>query len=74
MNANDFRDRLVSLLAEYDGILGIGQTGDINAPLIPGKSDIDLFVLCERIPGREERLSCYHRLPEGFDTKFKINA
>ncbi len=68
MNANDFRDRLVSLLAEYDGILGIGQTGDINAPLIPGKCDIDLFVLCERVPDREKRMSCYHRLPEGFES------
>lgn len=68
MNANDFRDRLVSLLAANGGIVGIGQTGDIHAPLIPGKSDIDLFVICKRIPEREERLACYQPLMKDCDS------
>lgn len=62
MNANDFRDQLITMLAADRDILGIGQTGDIFAPLIPGKSDIDLFVICERIPDRQERLSRYQPL------------
>ena len=62
MNTNDFRDCLVSLLAACDDVCGIGQTGDINAPLIPGKSDIDLFVICDHVPDREERLARYQPL------------
>lgn len=68
MNANDFRDRLVSLLAAWDEIRGIGQTGDMNAPLIPGKSDIDLFVICDHVPDREERLARYQTLTAGCDS------
>ena len=43
MDANDFKLKLVEEITNCDEILGIGQTGDINAPLIEGKSDIDLF-------------------------------
>ena len=34
---NEFKEELIALLAEDDEICGIGQTGDMNAPLIPGK-------------------------------------
>jgi hypothetical protein len=37
----------------------IGQTGDINAKLIPRQSDIDLFVLCTTVPTEEERQQIY---------------
>ena len=46
MNENDFKNRLVELLSSDERILGIGQKGDVNAPLVPGKSDIDMLVLC----------------------------
>ena len=46
MNANDFKNRLVEFLSADERILEIGQTGDVNAPLVPGKSDIDMLVLC----------------------------
>ena len=36
MNANDFKNRLVELLSSDESFLGIGQTGDVNAPLVPG--------------------------------------
>lgn len=68
MNANDFRDRLVTMLSINDDILGIGQTGDINAPLIPWKSDIDLFVICNSVPNRQERLSRYQQLISDCDS------
>ena len=40
MDANDFKLKLVEEISNCDEILGIGQTGDMNAPLIAGKSDI----------------------------------
>ena len=46
MDANDFKNRLVELLSSDERILEIGQKGDVNAPLVPGKSDIDMLVLC----------------------------
>lgn len=36
MNANDFKNRLVELLSSDERILEIGQTGEVNAPLVPG--------------------------------------
>ena len=46
MNENDFKNRLVEFLSADERIPGIGQTEDVNAPLVPGKSDIDMLVLC----------------------------
>ena len=43
MDVNDFKLKLVEEISNCDEILGIGQTGDINAPLIAGKSDIDIL-------------------------------
>lgn len=42
MKVIDTKDRLVSELSQCDKVKGIGQTGDINAELIPGQSDIDM--------------------------------
>lgn len=62
MNANEFRQSLTELLSRRGDILGIAQTGDLNAPLIPGRSDIDLFVLCSEVPDRETRAAMYRSL------------
>ncbi|QHQ62953.1 DUF4037 domain-containing protein [Anaerocolumna sedimenticola] len=61
MNIIDTKNRLVSQLSQNDKIKGIGQTGDINAELIPGNSDIDIFVLCTTIPAEDERKSVYKK-------------
>lgn len=55
----DIKDRLVCKLSQYYKVKGIGQTGDINAKLIPGQSDIDLFVLCTTVPTDDERKQIY---------------
>lgn len=68
MNANDFRDKLTKLISEIPAACGIGQTGDLNAPLVPGKSDIDMFVICDKVPSREERLELYQALKGSYDS------
>lgn len=59
MNVIDIKDKLVNELSQNNKIKGIGQTGDLNANLIPGNSDIDMFVLCTTIPTNAERISVY---------------
>lgn len=62
MGACECRNELVSVLSGCPEILGIGQTGKRDEPLIPGKSDIDLFVLCREVPSRERRIEMYRSL------------
>ena len=62
MGAAELRNELIAVLSAEETILGIGQTGTLDAVLIPGKSDIDLFVLCGRIPSEEERRNLYRRI------------
>lgn len=62
MNIQDFKEKLVATIASVDVVKGIGQTGDMNAPLIPKQSDIDLFVICTEIPSKEQRLNMYREL------------
>ncbi|HKM21367.1 MAG TPA: hypothetical protein VJZ01_04935 [Lachnospiraceae bacterium] len=59
MTIQEFKDKLVSKIAKNDNVMGIGQTGDLNAPLIAGQSDIDMFVLCTEIPTQQEREEIY---------------
>lgn len=59
MKVIDIKERLVSELSQCDKVKGIGQTGDINAELIPGQSDIDMFVLCTTIPTEDDRKQIY---------------
>lgn len=59
MNVLQIKDNLVCEISKCNNVLGIAQTGDINAKLVPGQSDIDLFVLCENIPDRKEREQIY---------------
>ena len=67
MDANDFKLKLVEEISNCDEILGIGQTGDMNAPLIAGKSDIDLFIICKNVPDSDRRLSLYKSLDGLYD-------
>lgn len=62
MTVQQFKDKLVQVIARCHNVKGIGQTGDINAPLIPNQSDIDLFVICSAVPSKEERLQMYGEL------------
>lgn len=64
---NAFKAQLIRLLSDDEAICGIGQTGDVNAPLIPGKSDIDLFVICQAVPEKELRRKRYEKLAGDFD-------
>ena len=67
MDANGFKLKLVEEISNCDEILGIGQTGDMNAPLIEGKSDIDLFIICKNVPDSDRRLSLYKSLDGLYD-------
>ena len=67
MDANDFKAKLVEEISNCDEILGIGQTGDMNVPLIGGKSDIDLFIICKNVPDAARRLSLYKSLDGLYD-------
>lgn len=59
MKVIDTKNRLVSELSQCDKVKGIGQTGDINAELIPGQGDIDMFVLCTTVPTEDTRKQMY---------------
>ena len=72
MNAGELRNALVRVLSGCDKIVGVGQTGDANAPLIPGNSDIDLFVLCTEVPSAQERQSLYGALGGGFSLQMEV--
>lgn len=73
MHVIDTKDRLVSELSHNDMIKGIGQTGDINADLVPGNSDIDIFVLCTTIPTEAERKSAYIKYSKEY-TECQMNV
>lgn len=62
MRVIELKEELVAKLAASDKVKGIGQTGSIDAKLIPGKSDIDLFVLCTEVPSQDERKEFYSML------------
>lgn len=68
MQTNTFVKELTSVLSGCENILGIARTGDIHAPLLPGKSDIDLFVLCSTVPSLEDRKCLYKSLEGTFDS------
>ncbi|HEX2946679.1 MAG TPA: DUF4037 domain-containing protein [Clostridia bacterium] len=60
ISIKDKIEKLLDKAASIDGIWAIGQTGDINEVPRPGESDIDIFVLGDRIPGYEERKALYY--------------
>lgn len=66
MKVIDIKDKLVSELSQCDKVKGIGQTGDINAELIPGQSDIDMFVLCTIIPTEDDRKQVYLKYSQAY--------
>lgn len=61
MNVIDVKKSLTTELSHNEKIKGIGQTGDMNAELVPGNSDIDMFILCTMIPTEEERKNVYSK-------------
>jgi len=69
----DFKYKLIKAISSCDKVLGIGQTGDINAPLVPGKSDIDMFVICTEVPSKEEREALYKDL-EAYVSEISMNV
>lgn len=60
------RDKLINEVSKIQTVIGIGQTGEKNPVLIPGQSDLDLFVLCNSIPNESERKDTYNKLSEDF--------
>lgn len=66
MKVIDVKNSLVKELSQIEKINGIGQTGDINAELVPGNSDIDMFVLCTTIPTEVERKDIYSKYSEEY--------
>lgn len=73
MNVNDFKLKLVKEISNCEEILGIGQTGDLNAPLIAGQGDIDMFIICKNVPDYDERISLYKPL-EGLYDKLEMEV
>lgn len=59
MDVNKIKDEIVGKLSGLGQIRGIAQTGKLDADLVPGQSDIDIFVLCSRIPSIKERKFLY---------------
>ena len=73
MGAIELKNKLVTVLSSCDRIKGIGQTGSMDIQLIPGKSDIDLFVLCSEVPPKEERMLWYQGIQnEKFDLQMEV--
>ncbi|SEW46723.1 DUF4037 domain-containing protein, partial [[Clostridium] fimetarium] len=68
MNTFEFKDKLVLEISKCNKVKAIGQTGDMKEILVPGFSDIDLFVLCDKIPTKEERLKIYKTLKDNYST------
>ncbi|MDP4090972.1 MAG: DUF4037 domain-containing protein [Bacillota bacterium] len=61
---DSIEEKIAKLLYEIsliDGIKAIGQTGDINVIPKPGESDIDIFVLGDKVPAYEERRAVYEK-------------
>jgi hypothetical protein len=73
MKAIEIKDKLVLDLSQLQEVKGIGQTGDINAKLVPGQSDIDLFVLCTSVPKEDVRKHIYSNYAVDY-TGCQINA
>lgn len=58
------KDKIAKLLdevASIEAIRAIGQTGDINTIPKAGEADIDLFLLCDEIPGVDARKAIYDK-------------
>lgn len=73
MKVNEVKNKIIDDLAQKDYIFGVGQTGDINAKMTAGFSDIDMFVLCSRIPTSEERITLYEKYSSEY-SDLQMNA
>lgn len=50
---------LLSLVAEHDDVEAIGWCGSLPEQLLPGESDVDIFLLCRHIPPADTRAELY---------------
>lgn len=66
MNVLEIKDMLVNDIVKLDFIKGLGQTGELNAPLIPGNSDIDMFVIGTAIPTQIDRQQIYSKYKNAY--------
>jgi hypothetical protein len=67
MTINDFKNKLVTKISENPKVKGIGQTGNINARLVAGQSDVDLFILCTEVLTEEERKQVYDTFSKDYE-------
>ena len=75
MEVNEFKKLLVKKISENNKVKGIAQTGDINAPLVAGQSDIDLFVICQEVPNTDERIEMYKSMSDSaFDVQMNVSS
>ncbi len=58
--------RLLDAVSAIAEVVAIGRTGDIRADLLPGQSDVDIFVFCGNIPDREVRDAAYQTQRNSF--------
>jgi predicted nucleotidyltransferase len=68
------KDKIAKLLDEVSSIeeiRAIGQTGDINIVPKAGESDIDIFLLGDKIPGYEVRKAVYDKNSTLFEECFR---
>jgi hypothetical protein len=68
MNIKDKIAKLLDEVASMAEIRAIGQTGDINEIPRPGESDIDIFVMADKIPGFKERQALYNKNSSLFES------
>ena len=61
---NQKKNQLVNAVKKFPNVKAIGQTGSLEEDLIPGFSDIDMFVLCDRVPDAMERHNAYETCKE----------
>ncbi|MFA6847892.1 MAG: hypothetical protein WCQ94_06155 [Lachnospiraceae bacterium] len=73
MGVIELKQNLVEIISTCSKIKAIGQTGSLDEKLIPGKSDIDLFVLCSEIPTMEDRNKMYNSIQnETFELQMEV--
>lgn len=54
-------EKLLNEVSSIEIVRAIGQTGDINFIPKAGEADIDIFVLCDKVPSYEQRKAFYDR-------------
>ena len=66
MGLREKKSLLVNAVSNMAEVRAIGQTGDVNEIPLPGKGDIDLFVLCDEIPSETARRAAYDACKDAY--------